>query len=191
MPAADLPADDLPEGTDAIITGAGVDDHDLNEADQIDDAAAAMTTSAAPAKRDPTPAAPVEEELPQTITARVESLKGQAGDRARAFVTEARDRATGSIDEFVRMIHDAAGEVDDKIGSHYGDYVRRAADSVSGLSEAIKGKDVDDLFAEGRDMVKKSPGVAIGVAAALGFVVARLARAGVAEAAAPAKSDAA
>ena len=186
-----MPAEDLPEGTDAIVTGAGVDASDLSEADQIDDAAAAMTTSAAPAAHAPTPAAHPEADLPQTLTARVESLKGQASERARSFVADAKDRATGSIDDVVRMIHDAAGEVDDKIGSQYGDYVRRAADSVAGLSDALKSKEVDDLFADGRDMIKNSPGVAIGIAAALGFVVARLAKAGMAEATTPAKNEAA
>jgi len=35
------------------------------------------------------------------------------------------------------------------------------------------------LFADARELVKKSPAVAIGAAAALGFVVARLARSGI------------
>jgi hypothetical protein len=37
------------------------------------------------------------------------------------------------------------------------------------------------LFNDARELVKRSPAVAIGAAAALGFVVARLARSGIAE----------
>ena len=39
----------------------------------------------------------------------------------------------------------------------------------------------DALFADARELVKKSPAVAIGAAAALGFIVARLVKAGVPE----------
>jgi ElaB/YqjD/DUF883 family membrane-anchored ribosome-binding protein len=64
------------------------------------------------------------------------------------------------------------------MGAQYGDYVRRASSGVSGLSDALKGKDVDSLFADANALIRKSPGVAIGAAAAIGFVVARIARAG-------------
>ena len=176
-----MPADELPEGTDAIVNGAGVDARDeedsdaIDDADAVDDAAAAMTVSAPPPASDDAPEEPAE---PQSFASRIEGLKGQAGDRARTFVDDAKARATDGIDDVVRMIHDAADEVDAKVGAQYGDYIRRAADSVSGLSGALKDKDADALFADGRALIQKAPGVAIGVAAALGFVVARLARAG-------------
>lgn len=168
-------ADHKPEGTDTIIEGAGVgvgDDRDLGSAgldrqQSRDDAASIRAT---PVDNTDAPA--------QSFTDRVESLRGQAGDRARDFVAGAKDRATGSLDDIVRMIEDAAAEVDDKMGAQYGDYVRRASSGVSGLSDALKGKDVDSLFADANALIRKSPGVAIGAAAAIGFVVARIARAG-------------
>lgn len=175
-----MPADPLPEGTDTIVEGAGVGAQDQADADAIDEAAAALTTSAPPtAAASAASDAPAE---PVSFTSRVEGLRGQAGDRARDFVATAKDRATSGIDDVVRMIEDAAAEVDGKVGAGYGDYVRRAAGSVSGLSDALKAKDVDTLFADARALVAKSPSVAIGTAAALGFVIARLARAGVAQA---------
>jgi len=173
-----MPADPLPEGTDTIVEGAGVGVSDQADADAIDDAAVALTSSTPP------PAAPAQPEpaAPASLAARVDGIKGQANDRARTLVSAAKDRATSSIDDIVRLIEDAAGEVDAKVGSGYGDHVRRAADGIAGLSDALKGKDVEDLFADARSLVARSPGIAIGAAAALGFVVARLARAGVAEA---------
>ena len=50
---------------------------------------------------------------------------------------------------------------------------------MSGFSDQIKGKDVDQLLDEAREFVRKSPGVAVGVAAALGFAVARLVQSGI------------
>jgi ElaB/YqjD/DUF883 family membrane-anchored ribosome-binding protein len=173
-------ADHKPEGTDTIIEGAGVgadDERDLVTDDTASDTEASPRADAT----DTDGQAPI-----QSFTDRVDSLRGQANDRARDFVAGAKDRATGSLDDIVRLIEDAASEVDDKVGAQYGDYVRRASSGVSGLSEALKGKDVDALFADANELIRKSPGVAIGAAAAIGFVVARLARAGLGDVAASA-----
>ena len=104
---------------------------------------------------------------------------------ARLRALAGMDRAGWALDDLVRMVEDAATEIDGKIGSQYGDYARRAAESIGGFTESFKNKDVDELFDEARELVKKSPAVAVGIAAALGFVVARIARAGVGGAPAP------
>lgn len=120
-------------------------------------------------------------DLRQQFTDRVEGLRLQAGDKARDFVQTGKDRATGALDDLVRTVEDAAGELDNRLGSQYGDYARRAAESIGSVSETFKSKDVDALFDDARDLVKKSPSIAIGIAAALGFVVARVVRAGVSD----------
>jgi ElaB/YqjD/DUF883 family membrane-anchored ribosome-binding protein len=125
------------------------------------------------------------DEGPQDVRAaffgKFDELRGQTTDQVFAFAQAGKDRATGAIDDVVRMVEDAASEIDAKIGTQYGDYARRAAQTIGGFSDAFKAKEVDDLFSDARDLVKKSPAVAIGAAAALGFVVARLVRASVPE----------
>ena len=103
----------------------------------------------------------------------------QAADRARAFADTGKERATGALDQLSEMLHDAARQVDEKLGAQFGEYARTAAGQVSSLSDQIKAKDVDALVDDARDYVRKSPAVAIGIAAALGFVVARLVQSGV------------
>ena len=76
------------------------------------------------------------------------------------------------------MIGDSATQIDEKLGNAYGDYARRAADAVSGFSNSLRDKDVDALVGEARDVVRRSPALAIGAAAAAGFVIARLIKAG-------------
>jgi ElaB/YqjD/DUF883 family membrane-anchored ribosome-binding protein len=105
-------------------------------------------------------------------------LKGQATSRARDYATQGKERAAYALDNVARLITDAAGTVDDKVGAQYGDYTRKAAEAVSGFSTSLKGKDVEELVREATDLVKKSPAVAIGAAAAIGFVLARLVKAG-------------
>ncbi len=103
---------------------------------------------------------------------------GQAGDKARAFADTGKDKATGALDEFSTLMRDAAGSVDEKLGEQYGAYARTAADQISGLAESLRGKQVDDLIDDARDFVKKSPAVAVGIAAGVGFVLARLLKSG-------------
>ncbi|WP_375421847.1 hypothetical protein [uncultured Sphingomonas sp.] len=103
----------------------------------------------------------------------------QATDKIRAFADTGKQRAGGALDQFSTMLTDAAGQVDEKLGAQYGDYARQAAGLVSNFSGSIKNKEVDDLLDDARGYVRQSPGVAIGVAAALGFVLARVAQSGI------------
>lgn len=105
-------------------------------------------------------------------------LFGQAGDKARAFADTGKERATGALDEFSTLMRDAAGSVDEKLGEQYGAYARNAAEQISGFAESLRGKQVDDLVEDARDFVKKSPAVAVGIAAGVGFVLARLLKSG-------------
>jgi len=181
------PAEQLPEGTDAIIEGAGVgedDDKDLGapaEADAESDEAA-LSSGFVP-KDDKASSAPSDNDGPSdfrsALFGRVDELRGQGADSARNFAMAGKDRAVSALDDLVRMVEEAATEVDGRLGSQYGDYARRAADGLGSFSESFKEKDVDELFADARALLTKSPAIAIGTAAALGFVVARLVRAGI------------
>lgn len=107
-------------------------------------------------------------------------LGKEATDKARAYVDEGKARAGTALDDLVKMMTEAAGTVDEKLGEQYGNYARTAAGKVSGFSEGLKAKELDDLIDDARDFVQKSPAVAIGTAAALGFVLVRLIQSGLA-----------
>lgn len=104
----------------------------------------------------------------------------EAVDRAKSYAEDGKARAGGALDEIVKMINDAAGTVDEKLGDQYGQYARTAADKVAGFSEGLKAKELDDLIEDARGFVQKSPAIAIGTAAALGFVLVRLIQSGLA-----------
>ena len=107
-----------------------------------------------------------------------QSLKSQAVDKARTYADDGKGRATGALDDLARIVQDTAAEVDEKFGKEYGDYVRKAATAVSDFSGSIRDKEVDELIGDARDLVRKSPAVAIGAAATVGFVLVRLIKAG-------------
>lgn len=192
-----MPADTLPEGTDHILDEDGVDAAEAGDLPEDADAVAADAESEQPEPAAPqgrasaggatadTSGKPGETEgaapadgLRGMLFGRFEELRGQATDRAFAFAQAGKDRATGAIDDVARMVEETADEIDAKIGTQYGDYARRAAQTIGGYADAIKAKEVDALYADARELVKSSPAAAIGAAAALGFVVARLIRAG-------------
>lgn len=114
----------------------------------------------------------------QTLKDNVVKFANDAGEKAKGYAEDGKSRAGTALDELAKMLHDAAGTVDEKVGDQYGQYARSAADAVSNFSDSLKAKQVDDVIDDVRDFVKKSPAVAIGTAAAIGFVLARLVKAG-------------
>ena len=106
-------------------------------------------------------------------------LGKEAGDKAKGFAEDGKTKASDALDEVARLLNDAAGQVDEKLGEQFGQYARSAADAVSGFSGNLRGREVDDLVDDVRGFVRKSPAVAIGTAAAIGFVLARLVKAGI------------
>jgi len=109
------------------------------------------------------------------------ALRDQAGGRVREFAEGGKTRASDALDELSRVVGDTAGTIDEKLGEEYGEYARRAADAVSGFADTLRRKDVDELYDNVRDAVRKSPGIAIGVAAIVGFTLVRLIKAGLPE----------
>jgi hypothetical protein len=110
------------------------------------------------------------------IVEEVGKLRGQAAEKAFAFANHGKDRASSALDELAKVVSDAAATVDDKVGSDYGDYARRAADAVSGAAATLREKDVEALYEDARAYVSKSPAIAVGAAIVIGFALARLAR---------------
>jgi ElaB/YqjD/DUF883 family membrane-anchored ribosome-binding protein len=106
------------------------------------------------------------------------AFKGKASDKAREYADTGKDKAADLLDSLSKTVKDLAGSVDERLGTTYGDYTRKAADVVSGAADSLKAKDVDDIVADTREFVRTRPAVAIGAAAAVGFLLARLVKAG-------------
>lgn len=114
----------------------------------------------------------------QAISEGIVKLKSEAGDRARTVADQGKAKATGALDQIVAMLNDAAGQVDEKLGEQYGQYARSAAEQVQGLSSSLNERSVEELLDDARELVRKSPAAALGIAAAIGFAAARLVSAG-------------
>jgi len=68
--------------------------------------------------------------------------------------------------------------LDEKVGAKYGDYARSAAQSMQGAATKLDEKSLDELGEEAKQFVRQSPALAVGLAAAAGFMLARMFRGG-------------
>ncbi|MFN3725332.1 MAG: hypothetical protein ACK4SZ_03400 [Allosphingosinicella sp.] len=112
----------------------------------------------------------------------VGTLKSTGTDRARSMADDGKRQATDFLQTIAEIIQDAASSVEEKLGSQYSGYGTRAADGVNSLASKLNERSVDDLVDDAREFIRKSPAAAIGIAAVVGFAVARVVRAGVEDA---------
>ena len=115
----------------------------------------------------------------QAVRENASKLTSQAGDKAREYAEQGKARAQEGLGQLSRMLEDAATQIDEKLGGQYGQFARTAAGQVNTFADRIQAKDVDEFVDDVRGLVRQSPGVAIGAAAAIGFVLARLVQAGI------------
>lgn len=102
----------------------------------------------------------------------------QAKERATSLAKDGKSRASDAISGLGKVVADNATTIDEKLGTRYGDYARTAARTMQETAAKLEAKDLDELGADARQMVRKSPGIAIGIAAVVGFMFARLFRGG-------------
>lgn len=166
---ADQKTADLPEGADKAIQGT---------------AETALVTEkeiAVPkrdARRMPTGSGSAEGGLAERFREGRERIAGQAGERARGLVSQGLERTSDALANVAKMVGDTAPGIDDRLGEEYGDYARRAAGTIENVANAIAEKDPDELIEDTRNFVRESPGISLAAAAVVGFVVARVLKAG-------------
>jgi ElaB/YqjD/DUF883 family membrane-anchored ribosome-binding protein len=108
--------------------------------------------------------------------AQADEFAKQAKDAAFGAANSAKTTTGDALHGLSKLIADTAGAVDSKLGPQYGDYARKAAEAVSGAAKSLDDKDLDQLAEDARNFVRKSPAVAIGAAAIVGFVLMRMMR---------------
>jgi ElaB/YqjD/DUF883 family membrane-anchored ribosome-binding protein len=101
-----------------------------------------------------------------------EQARGKAGELA----ADGKGKLAEAIAALGRAVFDTAPTVDDKLGAKYGDYARSASQSLQDASTRLDAKTVEEIGEDAREFVRKSPGLAVGIAAVGGFLLARLFR---------------
>jgi ElaB/YqjD/DUF883 family membrane-anchored ribosome-binding protein len=169
----------LPEGTDTVIAGAS------NEGGTVTADTTLVEEKEVPAprgdaERPVTGSGSPEGGLADRFRSGREQLTSQAGERARGLVTQGLERTAEALANVSKMVGDTAPGIEERLGTEYGDYARRAAGAIENAANTIAEKDPDELIEDTRNFVRNSPGIALAGAAVVGFVVARLIKGGVA-----------
>lgn len=100
----------------------------------------------------------------------------QARQRAAQLALDGKTRASDGLSQLGKTVSGTADTIDDKLGKQYGDYARTAARTMQEAAAKLDAKDLGELGDDARRFVKDSPGTAIGIAAIVGFFLARLFR---------------
>ena len=149
---------ELPEGTDTVISGAGVTSE--NEEQMI---------VREPRKRD---------RVLEKVREGRGKIAGQAADKTRGLVGQGLERSSEALANVSKLVGDTASGLDERLGAEYGDYARKAAGAIEDVANSLASKDPDQLIDDTRNFVRKSPGVALAGAAIVGFALARLVKSG-------------
>lgn len=94
--------------------------------------------------------------------------------KASEYAVEGKAKASQAIVGVSKLIDDNAALIDEKVGAKYGDYARTASKSLTDAAAKLDEKSLEELGDDAREFVRKSPGTAVGIAVAAGFVLARL-----------------
>ena len=95
-------------------------------------------------------------------------------DKAYGYANDGKAKASSALSSLSQLIVDNAGTLDGKIGAKYGDYARSAAQSVQGVAAKLDEKSLDELGEDAKEFVRTSPAMALGLAAAAGYLIARV-----------------
>ena len=152
----------LPEGTDTIINdgaSAGIGS-DLAKSDSVTTA-----SSTGSSVRD-------------ALKGGTDKIRTSAADRAYGFLGQGIERSSGALTNVSALIGDTAANLDERLGSQYGDYARSAAQTIERAANSLAAKEPEELFEDARAIVRKSPGIALAGAAILGFALVRVVKSG-------------
>jgi len=100
----------------------------------------------------------------------------EAKDMAYDYAVQGKTKATEGMQKFGKLVEDNAAMIDEKLGVQYGNYARSAAATISDTATRLDEKSIEDLGDDVRNFVREKPALAVGIAAGVGYMLARLFR---------------
>jgi len=106
------------------------------------------------------------------LTESTRELASQAGDKMKAAVADQKMAGADYVGDFADMVRRASYEFDGQI-PQAGQYIRKAADQIGSVSEALRTRDISELVGEVQDFARKQPAAFFGAAVLAGFAAVR------------------
>lgn len=115
------------------------------------------------------------------LSEKTEGLTGDAKVRSEEYKEKAlgiagdgKAKASSALSNLSRLITDNAGTLDETVGVKFGDYARSAANAVQDTAVRLDEKSIDELGSETKEYLRSNPVVALGLAAAAGYLIGRV-----------------
>jgi ElaB/YqjD/DUF883 family membrane-anchored ribosome-binding protein len=110
------------------------------------------------------------------VRTRGDDWSTEAKTKASELAQEGKARATEALSGLGKLVGDNAPAIEERLGAQYGDYARSASQSLQSTAAKLEQKSVEQLGEDARELVRKSPAAAVGLAALAGFLLARIFR---------------
>lgn len=107
--------------------------------------------------------------------------RDEAATRARGFVGQGLTSGSATLGNIANIIEETVEQIGERLGPQYADYARSASQTINRYASTLENKDPDELVDDARELIRKSPGVALAGAAIVGFGLVRLIKAGIEE----------
>ena len=113
----------------------------------------------------------------RSLGATAQSVRTQTGDTVKHFAEEGKAQVAATLDGLVKAVQEFAERIGPAESTPVARFAHQAADALGGWTSTVNDKSVDELLEDGRELVKKSPAVALGIAVAAGFALSRFLKA--------------
>ncbi|GGE06502.1 hypothetical protein GCM10011529_11110 [Polymorphobacter glacialis] len=111
---------------------------------------------------------------PGASSFRRQGIAGVAQSKLLDLAESGKLALVESIDGLAAMSREMAEKVESRGNGLFGGYAWQAANLVGELQDTLRDKPVDELLDDGRDLIRRQPAVAVGIAMVAGFLAARL-----------------
>lgn len=108
-------------------------------------------------------------------------LRDESKNKVHGLASQGLERGSTTLTNISGIIDDTVGQIEERLGPQYGEYARKASQALNGYATTLQNKNPDELVDDARDLVRKSPTVALTAAAVLGFGLVRLLKIGIEE----------
>ena len=154
------------DATDTLITGSGQE---------------SLTQSSSSTSGDSSSGGNERQGVRGLISSAGTKLRDEGKTRARGLVGQGLERGSTTLSNISGVVDDTVQQIEERLGPQYGDYARKASQALNRYATTLQNKDPDELVEDARELVRKSPGVALAGAAIVGFGLVRLLKAGLEE----------
>jgi hypothetical protein len=108
-------------------------------------------------------------------------LRDESKNKIHSLASQGLQQGSSTLTNIAGIVEDTVQQIEERLGPQYGEYARKASQAINGYATTLQNKNPDELVDDARDLIRKSPAVALTGAAVLGFGLARLLKIGLEE----------